>query len=516
MTERSATVHVGFKVGSGEQISVPIRNMAVTGQTQESGKTTTLEALVARSGLKAITFVTKRGETSFAAGRRLKPYFRERADWQFVDALIEAALGEKNKFLRQFLIPVCRTTRTLKDVQTAIREGLKKASGQKAGAFVQLDAYLELIVPEIERASLASKLELQPGLNVMDIAEFSRPMQMLFVQSAIDWVNEREQGTVVVIPEAWDFIPEGKGSPVKASAVALVRKGSAIGNHIWIDSQDMAGVDKVILRGCPVWLIGVQREINEIKRNIANIPPPTGKPKPADVAMLELGQFFVCFGKTLAKTYVQPVWMKEETARSVAMTGMTKGFPKPPTPMIAKPQEDRDVKESEARSLRERNENLEREVHELKSEIAQLSRASRLDPVVRHDLPSEKVSDVSCALPTDTAAFYADFKRRLMEDGDPAVIRLLTSKPEIDVKIERQTIEIDESKLIGRVAAMIVDGFFDQPTTASAAFADLQRRGKGSAKPNVYKACDDLTTMGFLTKEKDGYRVVPKMKINIV
>ena len=50
-------------------VEIPIRHMAVTGQTQEAGKTTALEALIARSGLRAVTFVTKRGEGSFAAGR---------------------------------------------------------------------------------------------------------------------------------------------------------------------------------------------------------------------------------------------------------------------------------------------------------------------------------------------------------------------------------------------------------------------------------------------------------------
>lgn len=53
---------------------------------------------------------------------------------------------------------------------------------------------------------------------------------------------------------------------MKASAIALVRKGAGLQNYMWVDSQDTAGVDKTILRGCAVWLIGVQREANEIKR----------------------------------------------------------------------------------------------------------------------------------------------------------------------------------------------------------------------------------------------------------
>jgi hypothetical protein len=34
-------------------------------------------------------------------------------------------------------------------------------------------------------------------------------------------------------------------------------------------------------------------------------------------------------------------------------------------------------------------------------------------------------------------------------------------------------------------------------------------------KPNVYKECDALTELGFLTKEDGGYQAVPGMKISI-
>ena len=289
-------IHLGFEVGTDKPVAIPLLNLAVTGQTQESGKTTTLEALVSRAGVPAIAFVTKRGETAFSAGHRLQPYFRDRADWQFVDQLISAQLAETNKWLRQWFIPICRHTQTLAEVHREVKKGMEAAKGEtKRGAFVQLDAYLELIVPEIQRARLARTIELKPGVNVMDVTEYSMSMQMLFVQSAIDWVNEHASHVVTIIPEAWEMIPEGKGSPVKASAIALVRKGSAIGNHIWVDSQDMAGVDKTILRGCPVWLIGVQREANEIKRNLANIPAGILRPKPEDIANLDRGHFYACW-----------------------------------------------------------------------------------------------------------------------------------------------------------------------------------------------------------------------------
>jgi len=73
-----------------------------------------------------------------------------------------------------------------------------------------------------------------------------------------------------------------------------------------------------MLRSCAVWLIGVQREANEVKRAIANMPEGMKRPKAGDVATLELGQFFACYGREIRKTYVQPAWMDKEVARKVA------------------------------------------------------------------------------------------------------------------------------------------------------------------------------------------------------
>jgi len=66
------------------------------------------------------------------------------------------------------------------------------------------------------------------------------------------------------------------------------------------------------------------------------------------------------------------------------------------------------------------------------------------------------------------------------------------------------------------LAILISEGFFADVTSANTAFNELVRRGKGSAKPNVYKECDKLATLGFLTKEDGGYKAVTGMKVNIV
>jgi hypothetical protein len=317
--KQSQTIHLGYEVGTGKPVEIPVKHMAVTGQTQEAGKTTAMEALIERSGRRAIVFITKRGERSFAGGRRLEPYFRERADWVFVSSLIDATLQEKNKLLRAWLMKVCRNTRTLAEVHRNVREAKDKARGFAESIYTEIDGYLELVVPQLAELPPTSGVKLGPGLNVMDLSPYSSELQGLVIRSVIEWVHERENDVITVIPEAWEFLPEGRGSPVKQAVEQLIRKGAGLGNRVWVDSQDLAGVWKLAVRASAVCLIGVQREANEIKRTLANIPGNIAKPRANDIASLELGQFYACWGNHVIRTYVQPVWMGAEDAKAVAM-----------------------------------------------------------------------------------------------------------------------------------------------------------------------------------------------------
>ena len=83
-------IKVGYEVGYGKQVTIRPSHLIVTGVTQLSGKTTTLEALIKRSGFKAIVFKTKIGEKSFSEGTVVPPFFRDRSDYEFVKSLIEA------------------------------------------------------------------------------------------------------------------------------------------------------------------------------------------------------------------------------------------------------------------------------------------------------------------------------------------------------------------------------------------------------------------------------------------
>lgn len=157
---------------------------------------------------------------------------------------------------------------------------------------------------------------------------------------------------------------------------------------------------------------------------------------------------------------------------------------------------EKDVKESEAQALRETNARLEREIAQLRANAG----ANERPPAAQSN--SATVDDVISEL-------------LLRAEKDPGIIRILKRVPEINVTTAKHVIELNDTTLVGRVAGLIAEGFFDAGATANAAFAEIKRRGFACAVPSVYRACDDLTLKGFLKKD-NGYTAVPGMKINII
>jgi hypothetical protein len=503
-------VRLGFEIGSGKPVDIPMHHLAVTGQTQLSGKTTTLEALVSRSGFSAIAFVTKRGEGSFTGGRPVKPYFRDRADWQFVSSVLEATLREKMRFERAWIMRACKGAKSLADVQENVRELMAGAKGLNADVYMQLDSYLDIVVPQIDRLPYTDELELKPGINVMDLAAYTTELQALVIRSVIEWVYEEARSTLVIIPEAWEFIPQNRGSPVLLACESLIRKGGNLKNFVWLDSQDIAGVHKNILRSVGVWILGVQREANEVKRVLSHIPGNVKKPKVDDVMELERGQFFACFGKTVAKIYVQPAWMKAEEAIAVARgTGTIVSAPPARNPTL---NEEADVKESEARKLREDNERLSGEVKALKKQIDDLQ--AKLAQAAHAPGAARSSATLAPAEMHSVDAIYEELKRRLL--ADPVVMRVLQEKPEIEVLVEKKTVQIDGSSLVGRVAQLLAKGFFDGGATNAGTRAELKRTGPDVNNANLARVLSQFVKDGFMTLESgDRFTAVKDMKVNV-
>jgi hypothetical protein len=335
---------LGWEIGTGKRVEIPeTGHLAWFGQTQLSGKTTALEAIAYRGELRAVAFITKQGEGGFLTGRMIAPYFSEPTNdeeqplWRWVKSILEAGQQRRMNFEESWIIRACeepRQAETLAQVHANIRSLLqgesiavpkgrgknrkfvqkvtrKPVSGINAGVYTSLKAYFDIVMPQLARLPYTKKLALGDGLNVMDLREYAMETQALVIRSVMEWVYQHEKGVRVIVPEAQDFVPQGKNSPVKMACETLVRKAGANKNFMWLDSQDMAAVDKIMLRACSIVGIGVQTEGHEIERSLAGLFTP--QLKPVDIARLKIGEFFVRTPEAkVSKVYVQPAWMESE------------------------------------------------------------------------------------------------------------------------------------------------------------------------------------------------------------
>ncbi|NVM23995.1 MAG: hypothetical protein HWN68_19725 [Desulfobacterales bacterium] len=175
----SEEIKLGYEIGTSNIMKVKPSHLIATGITQLSGKTTTLEALIKRSGLKAIVFKTKVGETGFTEGTVIAPYFKERSDWQYVSSLLEATLKEKLKFERAWIINVCKNASSLLEVKANIDKKLAegKLSQLSRNIYTTLQAYFDLVLPQLQYANFSRTLTLHNGINIMDLERYSEEIQ---------------------------------------------------------------------------------------------------------------------------------------------------------------------------------------------------------------------------------------------------------------------------------------------------------------------------------------------------
>lgn len=634
---------------AGREVSVPLKHTAVLGQTQESGKTTTQEAMISRSGLRAVAFLTKRGEQSFRLSQPIKPFFREAQEdyFRYVIAVIEGMLEMKlGSFERQLILKLCRdyekaagagkkrqvryawrAATSLEQLAANVKKALPHLRGRDEGTAMQLEEYLKSVIPEIEASDFDERLRIRPGINVMDVTRLSMGLQSLVIASVIDWVHQREKNTIVIIPEAWKFIPEGRSSAVKRSAERLIREGAALKNFVWIDSQDLRGIDKTIVRSVTVWLFGVQREKNEVL-NTLNSLPALPKPSATDIMGLKKGQFFVTYGDTLVKTYVRPAGMEAEQARAIARgeesadswksivrtledatnekddaeqgsraygvdeaegdqtgstvdaeargdhptvddgdRGLAVAAERPQSESAEGIEDDSAVtgigrgaalreagrlfegSGADVAAVQDREDEMWKEKYEqLNIEFEQLREAhdkmaKRLEGFLSsgvpplnpaHPAPGEEQSGgTNGAGISTTAPAAVDFKhggvpsynsiylyvrdRALAER--PALLQLLLDRPELEVAIQKRTIQTGDDTPPGRVAILIRDKFFDAPVPLETVSKEFKRRGwlrlKGSSS-EIAPSIEEVLKWGFLTREANGYCAVPGMKVNVL
>jgi hypothetical protein len=305
------------------------------------------------------------------------------------------------------------------------------------------------------------------------------------------------------------------------------------------DSQDIAGVDTVVRQAASVWILGVQRELNELKRTLGMIPTGIKKPKAQDITSLRLGQFVVCHGDQAIRTYAQPAWMDEADAIAIARGKLslvdvapssrrvvederaeaTRQAPPaepPPTPQL----EDEDMSKEDVDRIEQQIGQLAGSMNEFMKTMAKHGATASAE-LVAGGKTLHKTSTAESNGSVDREELYNYIRGRLQEEA-PKLLNVGSIVPELRVTEELKTIEASttgKGSLMGRIALLIADGFFDEPKSSDAVREELKRYGLVAQKTyaNVTYAnnMSSLVDWGFLFVEGGNYQANPRMKKHV-
>jgi hypothetical protein len=501
---------LGFEVGTGEPVYLPLHHLAIFGITQLSGKTTALEALVSRSGLRAIAFITKRGESGFSRCNIIQPYYRPRADWMFIEGLVNVALGEKIRYepgMRWAIIKVSKNARNLREVKLNAERMLTSAKREfHKQVFEKLIAYLEIVVPELERWHFSERLELSDGVNVMDLSLMRTETQHLVIASTIEYAFQNLDHVVIIVPEAWETLPQTKMTPVKWVAQQFIRKGAAIGNYLWLDSQDIGGIDKTPLRQCDNWLMGRMKEAHEVERILKQLLGM--KVHAEEIQTLPLGHFYAAIGNQVKKVYVLPAGVPEEVGVKVARGELTPEYVRD---VYLKPrlvEEGDEMYKQLYEQERKKREELEKQLaniqKELQEKIEQARQEAYRDAMQKLEAELKKLEPLKALREAFIKAFG------VLTAPSSELGQLEVEHKRLVVKVHHagdKVVKVSTDSVVGQILYCAVKYFRDKEFTTGELNERLLEHG-WNIKPSTLSAkLSLLVNEGKLVKTDRGYRL---------
>jgi hypothetical protein len=273
-------------------------------------------------------------------------------------------------------------------------------------------------------------------------------------------------------------LPQFKMTPVKWVAQQFIRKGAAIGNYLWLDSQDIGGIDKTPLRQCDNWLMGRMKEAHEVERILKQLLGM--KVKAEEIQTLPLGHFYAVIGNEVKKVYVLPAGVPEDIGRKVSRGELTSEYVRDQflkrkmgvedvmwkekyEDLLRKYDElERKIGEmlAEAGKPREHEKKLEEEIRKLKNDNANLKKA--------YDITVEQLRE-AC----DKLERFRNFENALIgiveaarpqgfesATSMPSEINVQREAPALTVQIIRKPLVLSTDNAQGRLALLYAEGFF--------------------------------------------------------
>jgi hypothetical protein len=311
-------IHVGFS--KGQSVDIDLVHTIVAAQTRY-GKSTTIRAMMQYipDDYRALCLDVKDPRDFEGAGTEVPIYVENKTDPLMLKQLLEQ---ESHLWLRKEfpeLIDLCKEgdpfSRVLERVDARMQE---KVHPVVLDRLKVLRLLLKNLVENMAKVEMSDRLELPAKNNVMNLSKAPSAIKQLAVYSVVKWALERMERVVLIIDELPDFAPQGFSTPSKSMIGQAIRKGGAKGIWLWLSGQTMTGVDKQVLKQAMIWILGHQREINEAKRTLEQIPFKTGLDV-KDIMTLPRGQFVVCTDEGAFITFVQAEGVDAELAIKVSL-----------------------------------------------------------------------------------------------------------------------------------------------------------------------------------------------------
>jgi hypothetical protein len=330
---------------------------------------------------------------------------------------------------------------------------------------------------------------------------------------------------VVIVPEAWEYIPQGRGTPVKLYAETFIRKGGSIGNYLFVDSQDIAGIDKTPLRSCDNWIMGRQKEAHEVDR----VREILGKRiSEEEIRGLQLGHFLAYLGDVIKKVYVLPAGVPEDMGTAVALGKMS-------------PDEVRQYlmnKGGDEEMYRQKYGDAQAEIERLTKALEakgsvedspaykdlKAERDASLEKVkrTREDLELLKnlVEDLSKHLEK-----YENLKKALADiigpitvserpvATSPESISATVEKPTVNVTIQRKRLAVTEADLLGKIVSLWVKGELGTDWFTTGTVQNLCVKYGWARNPQTSNVMTDLVRWGYVETRMAGRRPEYRFKM---
>lgn len=455
------------------------------------------------------------------AGTEIPIYIENKTDPLMLKQLLEQ---ESHLWLRRELpelVDLCKEG----DPFEKVLERVQKRMEEKVHPVVRdrlkvLRLLLKNLVNNMAKVEISNTLELPSKNNVMDLSKAPAAIKQLAVYSTIKWVQEKQKNVVLVIDELPDFAPQQYRTPSKNMIGQAIRKGGAKGIWLWLSGQTMTGVDKQVLKQAMIWILGHQREINEAKRTLDQIPFKTGL-SVEDIMTLPVGNFVVCTDEGAYITYVQPEGVDDNTARQVSLNQISVNS------VIETLKKEK--KDDEDLVYKEKCEQLEKKLRE---EQIELSKTQEEKALLEKNLENAKKFLELADEKLEPYEEFVDALRRLLGEGTQIVqvpstlpseqtLNLEASQLTINVKHTEEPKNLTTTNQQGQMMYVAIHDLPREGFTEQELGAGLVEHGWTIPSSSLHvQLAVNLIKDGLVVRIPDTkparYRLPSKVKVNVV